>query len=161
MQSILDRTYAAAGPHLLSVVTPERRMTAEELAAELGPGVQVLVLATSTADDRPLTAPVDGLFYRGEFWFGSVHDSVRFRHLRLRPDVSATHTRGEPFAVTVHGRAFEVDLAEHDGFAGYCKEIYGPEWSDWAEKAPYARIEASRMFSFTLREGSPADEPPP
>ncbi len=131
------------------MVTPDRRVSAARLAEMLA-GVQVLVLATVTADGRPLTGPVDGLFYRGEFWFGSGHDSVRFRHLRRRPSVSATHTRGEQFAVVVHGRAEEVEVGapQHEGFRELCREVYGPGWDKWGATAPYAVIHADRMFAF-------------
>ena len=151
LQDLLDRSYAGAGEHLRSVSTPERLVSAAELSARLV-GVRLLALATVTADGRPLVGPVDGLFYRGAFWFGSAENSVRFRHLRQRPAVSATHTDGEPFAVTVHGRAYEIDLRdpEHGGFLEYCEETYGPAWNEWADDAPYARIKADKMFTFLL-----------
>src|SRR3972149_4003964 len=107
LQSLLDRSYAAAGAHLLSIHTPDRRLAAADLVSTLT-GVCVLDLATVTRDGRPRVSPVDGLFYRGAFWFGSSSDSLRFRHIRRRPAVSATHTRGESLAVTVHGSAVET-----------------------------------------------------
>jgi uncharacterized pyridoxamine 5'-phosphate oxidase family protein len=149
LQDLLDRSYEAAGNHLKSIVTPERRVDGERLVEQLR-GVQILALATVTGDCRPLVGPVDGLFYRGEFWFGSSNESVRFAHLRSRPSVSATHVRGESFAVTVHGRAEEVELEapEHAGFRAYCVETYGDAWNDWAGNAPYARIRADKLYSF-------------
>ena len=72
--------------------------------------MRLLALATVTADGRPIVGPVDGIFYRGAFHFGSAPDSVRFRHIRARPQVSATHLPGEELAVTVHGRAVPVDI---------------------------------------------------
>ena len=45
----------------------------------------LLALATVTADGRPIVGPVDGIFYRGSFHFGSAPDSVRFRHIRPAP----------------------------------------------------------------------------
>jgi hypothetical protein len=144
---MLDRSFRNAGPHLRSIITPDRRVSAKRLADRLV-GVRVLTLATVTSDGRPITAPVDGLFYRGEFWFGSGDESLRFRHLRARPAVSATHTEGEAFAVTVHGVAHEIDTADHPGFRGYCLEVYGPAWEEWGAGVPYARIEARRMFTF-------------
>jgi len=96
----------------------------------------------------PLVGPVDGLFYRGEFWFGSSPDSVRFGHIRVRPQVSATHTRGEQLAVTVHGTAHEMDVVDHPEFGEVCTEIYGKSWSQWGNDAAYARITAEQMFTF-------------
>jgi uncharacterized pyridoxamine 5'-phosphate oxidase family protein len=157
LQRLLDRSYERAGRHLRDVITPERRLAAAALAARLT-GVRLLALAAVTADGRPIVGPVDGIFYRGAFWFGSAPDSVRFRHIRARPDVSATHIEGEPFAVTVHGRAHEVDLRDPAlaGFRAALEEVYAPryggEWIGWAQANPYARIEARRMFTFHFEE---------
>src|SRR5213078_4212038 len=133
LQELLDRSYAAAGRHLLRIHTPERRLRATEVAERLT-GMCLLALATVTADGRPIVGPVDGIFYRGAFWFGSAPDSVRFRHIRARPDVSATHMEGEPFAVTVHGRAHISDLRnpEAAGFREALVEVYAPRYGgDW------------------------------
>ena len=109
VQALLERSYAAAGRHLLDIHTPERRMTAEQIASRLQ-GMVLLALATVTADNRPIVGPVDGIFYRGSFHFGSAPDSLRVRHLRARPQVSATHLPGEELAVTVHGDAVPIDV---------------------------------------------------
>lgn len=153
MQELLDRSYEAAGEHLQSIVTPERRMTAEE-TVEFLQGMRLLALATVTRDGRPLVGPVDGLFYRGKFWFGSSPESVRFRHIRERPYVSATHTPSEQYSVTVHGTAEIVDLESDElaGFRDYCVEIYGEGWNDWGRGAAYARIDAERMFTFRFEQ---------
>jgi hypothetical protein len=157
LQATLDRSYDTAGPHLKEVITPERRLTAEQLAERLE-GMCLLVLATATADGRPINGPVDGFFYRGEWYFGSAHDSLRFRHIRKRPQVSATHMPAEAFSVTTHGRATEIDVATHDGGAlrQTLLDYYGARFGDAAEAifdgpgVAYARIEAERMFTFYL-----------
>ena len=95
-------------------------------------------------------APVDGLFSRGTFWFGSAPTSTRFTHLPERPQVSASHTRGESLAVIVHGTAEVVDVGDpaNVGFRDYCLEVYGPDWEEWGAPAAYARIDAKRMYTF-------------
>ena len=159
LQQLLDRSYTGAGGHLRRIITEERRLTAAALAERLV-GVRLLALATVTADGRPIVGPVDGIFYRGAFWFGSAPDSVRFRHIRARPDVSATHIEGEALAVTVHGHAEVFDLRDPAvaGFRAALAEVYTPrygeEWIDWAEQHPYARIEARRMFTFSFEEAA-------
>ena len=151
LQELLDRSYAAAGRHLLRIHTPERRLSATEVAERLT-GMCLLALATVTADGRPVVGPVDGIFYRGAFHFGSAPDSVRFRHIRARPHVSATHLPGEEMAVTVHGRATEIPI--DGGFRETLLEIYVPRYgagweSDFLDSGPmYARIDADRMFTF-------------
>jgi hypothetical protein len=117
LQALLDRSHANAGPHLRSIFSDDRRIPAAELPALL-PGVQVLALATVTARCEPRVAPVDGLFFRGQWHFGSAQSSARFRHIRARAAVSATHIRDEELAVVVHGQAHEIDprAPEHAEF---------------------------------------------
>jgi hypothetical protein len=154
MQDLLDQSYTRAGRHLTSIHTPQRRLTASQIADRLT-GMRLLALATATAEGRPIVGPVDGILYRGDFFFGSAPDSLRFRHIRRRPAVSATHLPGEELAVTVHGRALPIDVREYDGggFRQTLFEIYlpryGDEWESFLESGPvYARIEAERMFAF-------------
>jgi len=144
--------------HLLRIHTPERRATAEQVVERLT-GMRLLVLATVTADCRPIGGPVDGIFYRGAFHFGSSPDSVRFRHIRRRPRVSATHLPAEEFAVTVHGRAVPLDLGakENAGFRQTLLDVYvrryGAEWEQFLDSGPvYARIEPERMYAFTMAD---------
>jgi nitroimidazol reductase NimA-like FMN-containing flavoprotein (pyridoxamine 5'-phosphate oxidase superfamily) len=153
LQNLLDRSYAAAGPHLLMIHTPERRLTAEQVAERLQ-GMSLLALATVTADGRPIVGPVDGIFLRGAFHFGSSPDSVRFRHIRKRPQVSATHLPGEELAVTVHGRATPVDVDAEEGaelrqtLLDIYLPRYGDEWLRVLEGGAFARIDAERMFTY-------------
>jgi nitroimidazol reductase NimA-like FMN-containing flavoprotein (pyridoxamine 5'-phosphate oxidase superfamily) len=169
LQELLDRSYAAAGPHLRRVTTPQRRVTAADLCERLT-GMVLLVLATVSADRRPIAGPIDGIFYRGSFHFGTAPDAVRARHMRARPQVSATHLPREEFAVTAHGRAQPVDVRapEGRGLRDTLLEIYvpryGPKWEhfidppDPNEEAPvYFRLAAERMFSFHMVDEDEAD----
>lgn len=155
LQAVLDRSYAAAGSHLLRIHTPERRLDARGVAERLT-GMRLLALATVTADGRPLVGPVDGVFYRGAFHFGSARDSLRLRHVARRPQVSATHLLGEELAVTVHGRAVRLDVAAaaNGGLRRALLDIYvpryGPEWERFLDDSAYARIEATRMYAFAF-----------
>jgi hypothetical protein len=154
LQVLLDHSYATAGAHLLGIHTPERRLNAQQVAERLT-GMCLLSLATVSADCRPFVGPVDGIFYRGAFHFGSSPDSVRFRHIRSRSHVSATHVPSEAFAVTVHGRAVEVDIQDDEGFRQTLLEVYvpryGTEWEQFLDSGPvYARIEPDRMFALAI-----------
>jgi hypothetical protein len=162
IQELLDRSYASAGAHLLRIHTPERRATAEEVADRLT-GMSLLVVTTVTADCRPIGGPVDGIFYRGAFHFGSSPDSLRFRHIGARPQVTATHVPAEEFAVTVHGNAVPIDVRadENAGFRqtllGIYVPRYGREWEQFLDSGPvFATIEADRMFAFSMPEDDPA-----
>jgi len=157
LQDLLDASMAGAGPHLRAIIGEERRLDARELTARLF-GMRLLVLATATADGRPLCGPVDGYFLHGTFWFSSGRDSVRVRHLARRPAVSATHLPGEDLAVTVHGRAetFALDDARCGELRRAMLDEYlpkqGPSFEEWLDGADAlgARIEPEKMFTFSL-----------
>jgi len=156
LQTLLDRSYELAGPHLLRIHDPARRLNAEQVAERLT-GMRLLALATVTADGRPIVGPVDGVFLHGAFHFGSAPDSLRFRHIRARPQVSATHLPGEELSVTVHGRAVPLDIHAEEGteLKAALLEIYvpryGPEWERFLDSGvAYARIDAERMFTFHM-----------
>jgi hypothetical protein len=160
LQRLLDDSYAHAGSHLLSIHTPDRRLSAQQVSDRLR-GMCLLSLATVTSDCKPVVGPVDGIFLHGSFHFGSAPDSMRFRHLRRRPDVSATHLPGEELAVTVHGTAVPVDVRSPEGseLRRVLLEIYvpryGEDWEQFLDSGPvYARIDARRMYTFHMAEGS-------
>src|ERR1700733_2748256 len=88
LQQLLDRSAAGAGSHLRDIITDERRLTAVQLSQILQ-GMRLLVMATVSADGRPLAGPVDGYFLHGSFYFSSGRNSVRMRHLAARAAVSA------------------------------------------------------------------------
>jgi hypothetical protein len=157
LQRLLDASMASAGPHLRGIISDERRLDARQLTARLQ-GLCLLVLATATADGRPLAGPVDGYFLHGTFWFSSGTESVRARHLAARPAVSASHLPGEELAVTVHGRA---DCRALNDPA--CAELrqamldeylprQGPSFEEWLDNtdAIGARIEPEKIFTFHL-----------
>src|SRR5580698_8172679 len=157
LQALLDDSMAGAGPHLRDIITDERRLTAEQLTERLA-GMRLLVLATVTADGRPLAGPVDGYFLHGTFWFSSGLNSVRLRHLAVRPACSATHLPGEELAVTVHGRAelFAQDDPEYRDFSQAMLDEYlpkqGPEFEQWLDAEPIGvvRIAPEKMFTFRM-----------
>jgi len=157
LQQLLDLSMASAGPHLRSIITDERRLTAPQLCDRLQ-GMRLIALATVTADGRPLTGPVDGYLLHGSFCFSSGRDSVRMRHLAARPACSATHLPGEELAVSVHGRAelFDVSDPAHgelrQAMLDHYLPLQGPGFEDWLNgvDAVGARIVADKMFTFSL-----------
>jgi hypothetical protein len=161
LQDLLDRSAAGAGPHLRGIITGDRRLTAAQVC-DLLQGMRLLVVATVTADGRPLAGPVDGYFLHGSFWFSSGRDSVRMRHLAARPAVSATYLPADDLAVTVHGRAelFEVNDPDRSELRRAMLDHYlplqGPSFEAWLSEADAlgARIAAEKMFTFRAAGGS-------
>jgi nitroimidazol reductase NimA-like FMN-containing flavoprotein (pyridoxamine 5'-phosphate oxidase superfamily) len=156
LQRLLEASYETAGPHLREVITPERRLSATQVAETLT-GMRLLVLAPVTKDGRPIAGPVDSIFYRGHFYFGSSPESVRFRHIARRPWVSATHLPGEELSVTVHGRATPIDVKSPEqgevrqALLDVYVPLYGESWAAFLDSGPvYARIDARRMFTFHM-----------
>jgi nitroimidazol reductase NimA-like FMN-containing flavoprotein (pyridoxamine 5'-phosphate oxidase superfamily) len=169
LQDLLDRSYLAAGEHLLSIHTPNRRLSAPQLVDRLY-GMRLLVLATVGSNGRPYAGPVDGIFHRGSFYFGTDSQAVRWLQIQHNPAVSATHLPSEDWAVVVHGRAVSVDTGpgDADGLRATLLEVYTPRYGeDWArflDSGPvYARIDADRMFAIDVTAGraspSTADQP--
>ncbi len=156
LQRALDESDATAGEHLRSIFRPERRLTAEQVVAQLR-GVFVLHLATVTAGGEPRVAPIDGLFFRGHFWFGFPPGAVRIAHVRKRPQVSATFTKGEEVCVLAHGVAQVVDEDEpaYAEYEAYAREAYTPAvWDYWQRQYDDRRgtgltawIEPNRIFA--------------
>ncbi len=155
LQDLLDRSASAAGPHLAGIITADRRLRADQLSAHLE-GMCLLVVATVTADGRPLAGPVDGYFLHGAFHFSSGRQSVRIRHLSARPAVTATHLPGEELAVTVHGRAQLYDVNDpafpdqRRAMLDHYLPRQGPAFESWLDGADAVgvRIEADRIFTY-------------
>jgi hypothetical protein len=163
LQALLDRSAASGGAHLSGIIDAERRLTAAQLSARLT-GMRLLTVATVTADGRPLTGAVDGYFLHGTWYFSTSPDSVRMRHLRVRPAISATHLPGESLQVSVHGRAeiFAFSDPEHgeplkQAMLDHYLPIQGPSFKEWIDNnqddgAVGARIIADKMFTFHMGE---------
>ena len=159
LQALLDASTTGAGPHLRDIISAERRLDARQLTERLS-GMRLLVLATVTADGRPLTAPVDGYFLHGTFWFSLGTVAVRARHLAARPHVSATHLPDESFAVTMHGTAdtFELHAEEcadlRQAMLEHYVPIQGASFAQWMDdvQALGARIAPEKLFTFSMAE---------
>jgi hypothetical protein len=159
LQLLLDRSAAAGGAHLSDIITADRRLSAVQVCERLR-GMRLLVVATVTADGRPLAGPVDGYFLHGSFCFTSGRNSVRMRHLAARPAVTATYLPGEELAVTVHGRAELFELSDpatgelRQAVLDHYLPLQGPEFETWLDQSDSvaARIAADKMFTFAAAD---------
>ena len=155
LQRLLDESVSTGNEHLLAIMTPERRLSAEQMVRALD-GMQVLVVATVTADGRPLTSCVDAHLLHGRWVFTTDATATKARHLAARPAVSATHARGEALGVFTHGTA-EWLTPEHPDFAeveDHLATHYGSSPSSWAPDIAYLRIEPRWMLAYAADPAS-------
>lgn len=160
LQRLMDASADAAGPHLRSIITDERRLDAAALCAELG-GMRLLSAATVSADGRPISGPADGYFLHGSFWFSTSRDSVRARHLWRRPAISVTHIPHVQLAVSAHGTATLFDFPGPDtaelrqAMLDHYLPLQGPDFETWLddmEDGVAVRVDASKLFVFHMAD---------
>ncbi|GAA4176680.1 pyridoxamine 5'-phosphate oxidase family protein [Gryllotalpicola koreensis] len=163
LQSLLDRSIAAAGPHLREIFTLDVLLPAAEIVRRM-PGMQLLTVATVSRDGRPITGAVDGYLLHGELWFSSGARAVRTTHLRRNPAVSATWLPDESTQLIVHGDVEilpfgDARVAElRQAMINHYVPIEGPEWARFMDElqddgAVAFRIAAQKAFAY-FREPS-------
>jgi hypothetical protein len=150
LQDLLDASFAGASGHLTSIMTTERRLSAEELVARL-PCPAVLNIATVTARGEPRISAVDGHFLHGRWYWGTAADSPKARHVLARPAVSASYTPRDGEGAFCHGTAVVLDGAERQMIVRHFAETYGQSPEEWAPGALYARIDPHWMTAFAMR----------
>jgi hypothetical protein len=150
LQSLLDRSFAAASAHLTSIMEPQRRLSAERLVADL-PSPAVLNIATVTARGEPRISAVDGHFIRGHWYFTTSGVSPKARQLRARPAVSASYTPRDGYGVFCHGHVVELERgAERQMLIDHFAETYGQSPEEFGIGVFYARIDATWMVGFAM-----------
>lgn len=154
VDALLAASFDRAGDHLTSIITPERRLTAVDLARYLV-GTRHLVVATVTAAGEPRCSAVDGLFLHGRFWFTTSSESVKARHLQHRHALSGAHVVGDDVGIFVHGNARIVrgGPGEADALRHYWTEIYDSSPEDWVSTptdARYVEIVPTSMYSYAF-----------
>lgn len=155
LQDLLDRSFATASEHLLSIMEPQRRLTAERLAAEL-PCPAVLNIATVTARGEPRISAVDGHFIGGHWYFTTAVESPKARQLTARPAISASFTPRDGFGVFCHGVAVAIAGAEQQMMREHFGEVYGVEPESLGDIA-YFRIDATWMVGFAMTDAEMAE----
>lgn len=148
LQVLLDRSHDRGGAHLVSIVTDERRLSAQQLANYLQ-GVKHVAFATVNSQGEPLAAPLDGWFIHGQWVVGTDANAVRARHIRRNPAVSLVHVVGDDIGIWAHGTARV--LAREDRLAEDYDRLataaYGSSPYGLGEIAVIA-VEARVMFAY-------------
>ncbi len=148
LQALLDASVSRASEHLQSIVTPEHRLTAVQVADVLT-GMCTLALSTVTAGGEPRVSGVDGHFLRGRWLFTTSGTAVKARHLRARPACSVAHLRGDDLGVFVHGKASLMAFADvPDWVEAHLVAHYGSSPTSWGPDIVYAWVEPAWMVAY-------------
>lgn len=155
VQQLLERSFARSSQHLISIMTPERRLSAARLVQEL-PSPAVLNLATVTSRGQPRLSAVDGHFLHGHWYFTTAAQSPKARQLRARPAVSASYTPRDGFGMFCHGRAAALAGAERHMVIDHFVTTYGQSPEDWGTEIAYVRIDADWLVAFAMTDSEMA-----
>ena len=131
LDALFQAHLAGANPHMLAIVTPERRLSARQVTKYLM-GTKHVAFATVTSKGEPRVSPLDALFIHGRFTLSTDETATKIKHLRRNPACSAVHMDGDRIAVAVNGAVEWIsrDHPDHD-------EIHGA-WVRQYESDPYA-----------------------
>jgi hypothetical protein len=148
LQELLDRTFASANPHLASIVSPKRRLTARQVIRYLQ-GTKHVAFATVNERGEPRVAPLDGVFVRGRFTVSTGARAARLRHLRANPACSAVHMDGDVVGITVNGHAtlLEEGGPGVDELDRVWTEIYGSSPFSWGDGVVFMVVEPTSMWA--------------
>lgn len=149
LQRLFDRTLRTANPHMRSIVSPERRLTAGQVVAYLQ-GTKHVVFAT-VADDVPRASPLDALFIHGRFTMSTGQRASKVRHLRANPACSAVHMDGDRIAVVANGRVewIERDHPDHDVIHGTWTTTYRSDPYTWGDVV-FFRLLPTTMWAYAF-----------
>jgi uncharacterized pyridoxamine 5'-phosphate oxidase family protein len=150
-QELLDASFARASAHLRSIMTPPRRLSAEQLLAVL-PCPAVLNIATVTARGEPRVSAVDGHFLRGHWYFTTPRASPKGRQLARQPAISASFTPRDGVGVFCHGRAELLDAGdpERAEVFAHLTDVYGESPDEWGSDIGCWRIDADWLVGFAM-----------
>ncbi|MGD0123085.1 MAG: pyridoxamine 5'-phosphate oxidase family protein [Candidatus Limnocylindrales bacterium] len=150
LQRLFDATLSRANAHMLSIVTPERRLSARQVVAYLQDTKHV-ALATVTPRGEPRVAPLDALFIHGRFVMGTGGEAARLRHLHANPACSAAHMDGDRIAVVVNGHAEWIERGHPDDeLVAAWRRIYGSDPYELGPDVTFFRIVPASMWAYAF-----------
>ena len=151
LQTLLDRTFELANPHLAAIVKPERRLNARQVVTYLQDTKHV-AFATVNERGEPRVAPLDGVFVRGRFTVSTGGRAARLGHLRANPACSAAHVVGDDVGIVVHGHATILEQGDEgaDELDRVWTGIYGSSPFSWGSGVVFMRIEPTSMWTYAF-----------
>lgn len=148
IQALLDAHFVHANPHMTAIVTPERRLTARQVATYLR-GTKHVAFATVTSKGEPRVSPLDALFIHGRFTVSTAEGATKLAHLRRNPACSAVHMDGDRIAIAVNGEVEWItrDHPDHDEIHAAWTATYESDPYTWGDVVLF-RIEPSTMWAY-------------
>lgn len=149
IQVLIDAHMARANKHMLNIVTPERRLTARQIAKYLV-GTKHVAFATVTSKGEPRVSPLDALFIHGRFTLGTDSSTTKVAHLRRNPACSAVHVDGDRIAVVVNGTVEWIprDHPDHDEIHRTWSATYESDPYSWGDDVLFFRIQPASMWAY-------------
>jgi len=151
LQHLIDASFATSSTHLRGIMEPQRRLTAEQVVADI-PSPAVLNVATVTRAGEPRLSALDGHFLHGRWHFTTAGDSPKVVHIRARSAVSASFTPRDGYGIFCHGNATLLDGAEKQRLIEHCTRVYGQSPETFGEGIAYVRIEPHWMVGFAFSD---------
>jgi general stress protein 26 len=152
LDTLFQAHMAGANPHMLAIVTPERRLTARQVANYLT-GTKHVAFATVTSKGEPRVSPLDSLFIHGRFTLSTGGEATKLKHLRRNPGCSAVHMDGDRIAVAVNGTVEWIprEHPDHDEIHGAWSRQYESDPYSWSEGVVFFRIQPATMWAYAFQ----------
>ena len=150
LQRMFDAHLARANPHMTAIVTPERRLTAEQVVNYLQ-GTRIVAFATITAKGEPRVSPLDSLFLHGRFTLSTDVTATRIGHLRANTACSAVYMEADRIAVVANGTVEWItrEHLDHDEIHAAWKKQYHSDPYTWGDVI-FFRIAPISMWAYAF-----------
>lgn len=151
LQRLFDAHLARANPHMASIVTAERRLSARQVVRHLT-GTKHVAFATVTSRAEPRVSPLDSLFIHGRFTLSTGGQATKLQHLRRNPACSAVHMDGDRIAVAVSGNVEWIprEHPEHDVIHRVWSDAYESDPYTWGDDIVFFRIQPQSMWAYAF-----------
>ena len=151
LQRMFDAHLAHANSHMTAIVTPERRLTAQQVVRYLE-GTRHVAFATVTPKGQPRVSPLDTLFLHGRFTLSTDVKATRIAHVRANAACSAVYMEADRIAVVANGTVEWItrEHIDHDEIHAAWTETYHSDPYTWGNVVVLFRIAPISMWAYAF-----------